>query len=141
MTAIAANTRNINRRPLDDRNFPVAANVRIYEWAMVAIEVATGLLRPARSGTPTDIVVGVARMEANNTGGAASAISCEIESHLAYAMVNSGGADTITLADIGKDCYAVDDQTVALTNGTSTRPRAGKIHNVTELGVWLRFDQ
>ena len=49
---------------------------------------------------------------------------------------------TITLADIGKACYAVDDQTVALTDGGGgARARAGIIHQVTELGVWVRFDR
>ena len=36
--------------------------------------------------------------------------------------------------------YIVDDNTVALTDGTSTRSRAGIIEGVdTDGGVWVRF--
>jgi hypothetical protein len=139
MTALAADRSTAQRRAWGDRNLPVAANVKIWLAAMVSVD-SSGLLRPARA-TATDRVVGVSRMRADNTGGAASAISCEIESDWVYAMANSGGGDAITLADVGKDCYAVDDQTVALTSDTNARPRAGKVWNVTEAGVWVKFDQ
>jgi hypothetical protein len=139
VAALAADKNYLRRLP-GDRNFPVAAGVRIYMGAMVSIEAGTGLLRPARA-TASDIVVGVAKGRADNTGGAASAISCEIESDFVVAMLNSGGGDAIALVNVGADCFAVDDQTVALTSGGATRPRVGKIHNVTEAGVWVRFDQ
>lgn len=138
MTVLAAD-KNIKRRRLGDRNFPVAASVLIYTGAMVALD-SSGYVRPARVST-TDKVVGTAKHRADNSAGAAAAISLEVESDYAVAMVNSASSDAIALTDIGSDCYAVDDQTVALTNGTSTRTRAGKIQNVTTDGVWVRFDQ
>lgn len=52
---------------------------------------------------------------------------------------NSTSTDEITNADIGKDCYCVDDNTVAKTNGTNTRVRAGKVFLVDEYGVWVDF--
>lgn len=133
--------RKFTDRGYGDRNFPVAAGTTIWANALVAIAVATGLLKRAggASGLPTDVVVGWARFRADNAGGGASAISCEVQSDTIRPMFNSGGGDTITLADVGKTCYAVDDQTVALTDGTGTRAPAGLIHNVTELGVWLRI--
>ena len=139
MAALTAD-KLIERRPAGDRNFPVSAGVKIRLGAMVAVEVPGGTLRPARAN-PTDIIVGISRQAADNSAGLASAISCETEAEGVYAMVNSAGGDAIALTDIGKDCYAVDDQTVALTNGGATRCRAGKIQNVTERGVWVRFDQ
>ena len=36
-------------------------------------------------------------------------------------FANSAAADAITLADVGADCYMVDDQTVAKTHGGNTR--------------------
>jgi hypothetical protein len=138
VAALAADKNYLRRLP-GDRNFPVAAGVKIYMGAMVSVD-ATGLLRPSRE-TVADKVVGVAKQRADNTGGAASAISCEIESDFVVAMYNSGGGDAIAVANVGADCFAVDDQTVALTNNGGARPRAGKIHNVTEAGVWVRFDQ
>jgi hypothetical protein len=50
---------------------------------------------------------------------------------------NSSDADAISTANIGADCYIVDDQTVALTNGTNTRSVAGKIFDVDSAGVWV----
>jgi len=130
--------RPLQKRHYGDRNFPVAANVCLYENAMVALTVPGGLLRPAGLAA-TDVVVGVAKRRYDNRNGAANAISAEVESDSVRSMYNSGGADTITLADIGKPCFAVDDQTVALTDGTGARGQAGIIHQVTEAGVWVRF--
>lgn len=138
MPMLAAD-KNYARRLPGDRNFPVAAGEDIRMGSGVIVETATGLAR--RAGSAAGKSVGVAKFRANNTGGIASAISVEVESDYCVAMLNSGGADAITLANVGDDCFWVDDQTLALTNGGGTRSRAGKIHNVTEAGVWLRFDQ
>ena len=43
-----------------------------------------------------------------------------------------------TAADIQKDCYIVDDQTVAKTSGTNTRSVAGKVIEVEADGVFVR---
>ncbi len=130
--------RPLVKRHFGDRNFPVAGNVCLYENAMVALTTG-GLLRPAGLAG-TDVVVGVAKRRYDNRGGAPNAISAEVESDSVRPMFNSAGGDTITLTDIGKPCYAVDDQTVALTDGGGgARAQAGIIHQVTEAGVWVRF--
>jgi hypothetical protein len=43
------------------------------------------------------------------------------------------------LADVGKQCYLVDDQTVAKTDGTNTRSPAGFVRDVDADGVWVEF--
>jgi hypothetical protein len=48
---------------------------------------------------------------------------------------NSSSADQITIADIGKVCYVVDDATVAKTHGSNTRSPAGIVVGVDTLGV------
>ena len=58
-----------------------------------------------------------------------------------FAFANSASGDLIARADIGNDCYIVDDQTVAKTNGSSTRSIAGKVYDVdadgnTAAKVW-----
>lgn len=58
-----------------------------------------------------------------------------------FRFANSAAGDLIATADIGAPCYIVDDQTVAKTNGTSTRSIAGIIDNVDANGVWVRFDE
>jgi hypothetical protein len=131
--------RKYTERGVQDRNFPVKGNVCCWANGLVAVEVATGLLKPAggAGGAATDAIVGWARFRADNRGGANSAISCEVTKIGARPMNNSAGGNTITLADVGKPCYAVDDQTLSLTDQSGALAYAGIIHNVTELGVWL----
>ncbi len=104
------------------RTFPVAADAIIYPGAQVALN-ASGYLVPASASTALK-VVGVAAPKRQQmtaklgyidaTGTSNGDLECEVQSPIAL-MVNSG--TTITRADIGNDCYAVDDQTVAKTDG------------------------
>ena len=52
---------------------------------------------------------------------------------------NSSSADLIEGDDIGKTAYIVDDETVALTDGSSSRSAAGTIYDVDDLGVWVEI--
>lgn len=47
-----------------------------------------------------------------------------------FKFENSSAGDAITIAHIGKPCYVVDDQTVALTSSGGTRPFAGTVMGV-----------
>ncbi|SMF86270.1 hypothetical protein SAMN06265365_1873, partial [Tistlia consotensis] len=51
----------------------------------------------------------------------------------------NAAADPVDLADVNTDCFIVDDQTVAATNGTNTRSVAGKVRDVDQLGVWVEI--
>ena len=58
----------------------------------------------------------------------------------AIAVLNAGllqpGATATGLVAV---CYIVDDQTVAKTDGSSARSKAGTIVNVDDQGVWVRI--
>ncbi len=56
-----------------------------------------------------------------------------------FRFANSAAADLIALADIGADCYVVDDQTVAKTSASNTRSIAGKVRDVDAAGVWVEI--
>lgn len=87
--------------------------------------------------------VGVGRAEktVDNTAGANGALSVEYRIGL-FLFANSAAGDLITIADIGKLCYIVDDQTVAKTDGTATRSRAGIVDGLEANGaVWVRCDE
>ena len=58
-----------------------------------------------------------------------------------FRSANSAAADLIAQADVGKLCHVVDDQTVAKTDGTGTRSRAGIVARVETAGVWVRVDE
>lgn len=128
--------RNTLRRDGTQIEPPVAANARIYGGALVAI-TATGLAVPGSTAVGLRSA-GVAELRADNTGGADGAIRVRLN-RLPHQFANSTAADAITLADIGSDCYIVDDQTVAKTNGSGTRSRAGRVFDVDADGVWVDF--
>lgn len=50
---------------------------------------------------------------------------------------NSAGGDEITAASVGRPCYIVDDQTVALTSNSGARSPAGRVHSVDSSGVFV----
>jgi len=135
MTALSAD-RNTPNRSGEDFVRDVAAGVKIFAGAIVALN-ATGFATPGATST-TLKALGRAEEQVDNTGGADGAVTVKVRRGL-FRFANSAAADEITAADIGNDCYIVDDQTVAKTSGTSTRSIAGKIRDVDALGVWVEF--
>ena len=136
MTALAED-RNTNRMNDDAINLDVAASVQIFKGSLVARD-ASGDATPGAVAT-TLRGVGRAAENVDNSSGSAGDLTVQIEKGI-FQFGNSTSADLIDRGDIGADCYIVDDQTVALTDGTSTRSVAGKIHDVDSDGVWVKFD-
>lgn len=133
MTALTQD-RNTLRRDGHQVEPPVAADTRIFGGAIVCVN-ATGYAVPGAT-SPTLKAVGVAERRVDNTGGAAGAlcVRCRKGPHH---FANSAAGDAITLADVGSDCYIVDDQTVAKTHATNTRSVAGRVFDVNADGVWV----
>lgn len=130
--------RNTRARIGDLRVEPMAATVKIWGGSLVMRNAAGYLTKGA---TATGCVgVGRAEKTVDNTG-AAGAVSAEYRIGL-FLFANSTAGDQITIADIGKLCYIVDDQTVAKTDGTATRSRAGIVDGIEASGaVWVRCDE
>lgn len=122
----------------DMREGPVAAATVIFAGAIVMRNAAGDLIEAA---TAVGLVgVGRAEKRADNSGGSAGDIAAAYRPGI-FRFDNSAAADEITAAEIGKPCFAVDDQTVAKTDGTATRSIAGFVDHVDEQGVWVRFDE
>jgi hypothetical protein len=122
------------KRNGDDFVDPVLANVRIFQGSLVVLD-ANGFARPAITAVGLK-PRGMAKAEANNTGGANSAITVETEKGV-FRFENSTAGDLIARADIETACFIVDDQTVAKTNGGATRSQAGIVKDVDVSGVWV----
>ena len=137
MTALAGD-RNTPRAAGSLKSLQMAAAVLIYAGAIVCRNV-TGYATKGAVAT-TLIGVGRANQRVDNSGGAAGDQRIEVEPGI-FRFANSAAGDLITIADIGKPCYVVDDQTVGKTSGTNTRSIAGFIHDVDDLGVWVEFDE
>jgi hypothetical protein len=116
-------------------NRKIAANVKIFQGGLVAL-TAAGYLTPGAAAT-TLIADGIALDTVDNTGGAAGDKSVEVKKGV-FQFKNSAAGDAISIAELGDDCYIVDDQTVAKTDGTGTRSKAGKIVDLDAQGVWVR---
>lgn len=124
----------------------VAAAAVILQGGMIVLD--SGYARPARAGQgATDLlkladvadyrVIGMALKSV--TGGAGDGDEVVDVEFGTYLLGNSAGADIIAADDVGKLCYAVDDDTVALTSAGGTRPVAGVIREVGGDGVWVEI--
>lgn len=129
--------RNTRLRIGDLRVEQMAATVKIWGGSLIMRNAAGYLTKGA---TATGCVgVGRAEKTVDNTGAAGAA---SVEYRLGtFLFANSAAGDLITIADIGKACFIVDDQTVAKTDGTATRSRAGIVDAVEATGVWVRMDE
>ena len=126
--------RNTVARSGDTIELKGAASKKYFAGALIARD-ANGRATP---GAVSTTIKGVGRCEeyVDNSTGADDAVTVKIRKGI-FQFANSSAGDAITDADIGNDCYIVDDQTVAKTNGTSTRSVAGKVFDVDANGVWV----
>ncbi len=129
------NTKALLGNPLPPlMDWPIKGNVRIWKGSQVCLQA--GYLKPMVTGTGL-IAVGKATETVDNTGGADGAFLVPVEPGC-HRWANSANADLIAQDDVGKLCYGVDDQTVALTDGTGTRSIAGTIAKVDSGGVYVQ---
>lgn len=124
--------RNTKARIGDVFDFPVKANTTCFQGSLVVLDA--GYVAPGRTATGL-IAVGMALETVAAV--AAGDASARVKSGT-FKFANSAAGDLIAQANVGADCYIVDDQTVALTNGGATRSRAGKITAVEGDGVWVQ---
>lgn len=132
--SLSAN-RLAGEREVNSITFGVKAAVHIYAGGMVFNDAGV-----ARGGVPTATtpVLGVADNEADNSQGAANAITVRAMRRKAWPFANGTSGDLLAAADIGNQVYAVDDATVGKTNGTNTRPVAGTLIAIDAQGqCWV----
>jgi len=132
--AALAKDRNTPRRLAERFSDPVGAAKKIYAGAIVVLN--GGYAEPG--STALNLVArGVAQQQVDNSGGAAGDLNVtSYAGPQAYRLDNDG---SITRADIGSNCYIVDDHTVAKTDGAGTRSVCGEIADVDADGVWVKF--
>lgn len=132
MTALAA-PRNTKQRLGEVIDYPVKASTTCYQGGIAVLNAGY-----AAPGTATTGLIAIGRFEEtyDNATGAAGALTARVKAGI-FQFGNSAAGDLIAQADVGADCYIVDDQTVAKTSATNTRSRAGKIVAVDSNGVWV----
>lgn len=136
MTALAKtrDTKRYGAEPLPAK-YPLKmkAATKVFGGGIAVIDA--GYAAPGRTATGLK-ALGRFEADCDNSTGANGDKTVEILSGV-FKWANSAAGDLIAQADIGADCYVVDDQTVAKTDGTGTRSKAGKIVNVDSDGVWV----
>lgn len=131
MTALTKD-RNTIEKGGELRVDPVKGSTTIHAGSLVCLD-ANGWAVPGATAT-TLKARGRAEEAVDNSAGADGALSVKTKKGT-FVFANSAGGDEITAADVENTCYIVDDQTVAKTDGTSSRSAAGKIVSVDASGV------
>lgn len=135
MTAIT--TPRVKTRSRDGKQFVrKMAPSKILAGTIVMLN-STGFATGGATATG-QVADGVAMETVDNVGGSSGDKSVRVEKGV-FCFENSASADAVALADIGENCYIVDNQTVAKTDGSATRSVAGKIVDVDAEGVWVLF--
>lgn len=113
---------------------PVAAATEIFGGHIIAANVAGYAV--LATATAAQITLGVSNGWVDNSAGGSGDVDAMVSRGRAWLFVNHSG-DAITQANVGKDCYVVDSQTVAKTSNGDARPVAGKVQAVGTDGVWV----
>jgi len=130
--------RNTAERAGTQRADLVAASTHIFAGSLWMRNAAGCVTRGAAA--TGSFGIGRAETPAGNSAGANRAIGAVWTGDV-FRFTNSAAADLIPFADAGKVCFIVDDQTVAKTDRTGTRSRAGIVDGVESGGVRVRFDE
>lgn len=133
MAALTAD-RNTPRTQGSIESHPVKGGVMLHAGALACLDAA-GFVVPGTVAT-TLTTIGRVETRVDNSAGADGAANANL-ARGTFRWANSAAADAITRADIGNPAYVVDDQTVAKTDGGTTRSIAGTIRNVDAQGVWV----
>lgn len=112
-----------------------ADSTQYYKGGIIVLDPSDGRFKKGVTGVG---LVAIGRCEENVLTGPSNTRKVRARSGI-FKYNNSSAGDAIAADDIGKDCFIVDDNTVALTNGSNTRSRAGMIYGVDPDGVWVSF--
>lgn len=106
---------------------PVAASTTIRHGVMVGINLSGYLVEV--SADPSIRVLGRSEEYVDNSAGSAGDKTCKVKRGI-FGWENSATTQALADAHVGRICYAVDNQTVALRNPTGEYPIAGRVYDV-----------
>lgn len=112
---------------------PVAAATRLYASAAVGVNLS-GYVVPM-SAAPNLRCLGVTEEEVNNSAGSAGDLSATRIRRGPWRFSNNISTEALTAADVGRICYALDDDTATRTSGGGTRSALGRVLEVTSTYV------
>ncbi|CNL92728.1 Uncharacterised protein [Yersinia frederiksenii] len=113
---------------------PMAQAIEIFGGHIVSANA--GGFAVMASAVASQVTLGVSDGYVDNRDGANGDADALVRRGKAWGFANFAG-DAVTQADVGKDCYVADSQTVAKSDGEGARPVAGKVIIVDSDGVWV----
>jgi hypothetical protein len=129
-----AEDRSTEERAMQYRTYGVLASTKIFAGSMVAI-TAAGYAVPA-SDTAGLILVGRAEAQIDNSAGASGALDITVKRG-----TFSWAATGMAISNVGDPVFALDDQTVGVTGGSTNKVYAGVIAEyVSATEVWVEQD-
>lgn len=131
MAALTADRDTLSKVEFFYQSFKLGA-VKVYKGGLLKTTDATGYASAA-SDTAATRVVGVAKQQVDNSGGAAGDKEVKAAAGI-FKFANSG----LVQADVGKDCYVLDDQTVTNAATAANDIVAGKLMRLDSDGAWVK---
>ena len=83
--------------------------------------------------------LGRVEQQVDNSAGGAGDQTVRIATGV-FQYDNSAASGAVTLAQVGKDCYIVDDHSVTAANAANNKSVAGTVFDVDASGVWVKFN-
>lgn len=136
MTALTQD-KNIARRDGMRLSYPVASSVTLYAGAMVALN-NNGYAVPAGHASAHSDIVGIAakRVQSQSRDGAEH---ITVERGVFMFDNDSNASHRVSANHIGKQVYALDDQTVTRNHASNSRKIVGKVLMIDDesQNVWV----
>lgn len=105
--------------------FPLAAGGKVWSGGIACGDTSDGTVKSGQAST-TLVKLGEFVDSVDNSAGA-SAVNVLVDLDREVVARWYDNAGDIVAADLFQDAYIVDDHTVALSSGTNTRSKAGRI--------------
>jgi hypothetical protein len=141
MTALAQD-RNTQRKYVErvvSENPLIAATTTVWNGSLVANNAA-GALIPASDTAGITVLGRASRRMVNPTGAAAAVVPAGKVEAGCYKFATTGG-NALTIVDVGKNAYVLDDQTVVRAAGTTNSIIAGIVDSIDpDGGVWVKVN-
>ena len=102
----------------DFADYPIAATMKIFEGALVSIDVTSGYAKNLVAAA-TDIFAGVAYRLCDNSAGAAGAKKVRVRRGNHGKMYIQAPVVGATQAGVGDAVYAIDENSLTMTAGTN----------------------
>lgn len=121
-------------RPMDTLSVPRKAGAKVLPGTIVVANAGYAAAGTTATGL---VAMGLARATVDNTTGADGAVRVLVRAGI-FKFLNLG-ADPVVPGGVFSDRFIADNQTVAATNGGSTRSRASKVIQLDADGVFVQL--